>query len=90
MSPPLEKFEAPEGGYKFINGRGEEQDADAYIQEQELKLAEQAAERAKKQQQNPDPLFGPRPPRLVVDGDGEEEEEEEDGKEEEEGGRAES
>eukprot|EP00903_Cladosiphon_okamuranus_P009404 g8968.t1 len=69
ISPPLEKFEAPEGGYKFINGRGEERDADAYIQEQELKLAEQAAERAKKQQLNPDPLFGPRPPRPVDDDD---------------------
>lgn len=77
MSPPLEKFEAPEGGYKFINGRGEEQDADTYIQEQELKLAEQAAERAKKQQLNPDPLFGPRPTRPVDD-DGDDNEEEED------------
>eukprot|EP00752_Nemacystus_decipiens_P010604 g9442.t1 len=74
MSPPLEKFEAPEGGYKFINGRGEEQDADAYIREQELKLAEQAAERVKKQQQNPDPLFGPRAAKPRPGGDDDQEE----------------
>jgi len=67
MSPPLEEFSAPEGGYKFINGRGEEQDANAYIRAQELKLAEQAAARAKRQEENPDPLFGPRPPRGPVD-----------------------
>lgn len=60
MSPLLEKFEAPEGGYKFINGRGEEQDADEYIRVQELKLAEEANERMKQQEQNP--LFGPRSP----------------------------
>ncbi|CAM9383038.1 unnamed protein product [Scytosiphon promiscuus] len=58
LSPYLETYEAPEGGYKYINGRGEEQDADAYIQAQELKLAEEANERMKNQQQ--DPLFGPR------------------------------
>lgn len=58
MSPFLEKFEAPEGGYKFINGRGEEQDADEYIRVQELKLAEEANERMRQQEQNP--LFGPR------------------------------
>lgn len=67
MSPPLEKFTAPEGGFKFINGRGEEQDADAYIEAQELKLAEKAAARAHEQEQNPNPLFGPRPPRPVDD-----------------------
>lgn len=63
MSPLLEKFEAPEGGYKFINGRGEEQDADEYIRVQELKLAEEANERMKQQEQNP--LFGPRSPSPV-------------------------
>ena len=57
LSPYLEKFMAPEGGYKFINGRGEEQDADAYIQQSELKLAQQAAERMEQQKQNP--LFPP-------------------------------
>lgn len=78
MSPPLEKFEAPEGGYKFINGRGEEQDADAYIEAQERKLVEQAAARAEKQEQNPDPLFGPRPGRPADDDEEEEDEEEDD------------
>lgn len=69
MSPPLEKFSAPEGGYKFINGRGQEQDANAYIEAQELKVGEQAAARAKRQEENPDPLFGPRPPRGPADED---------------------
>lgn len=57
MSPYLEQYTAPEGGYKFVNGRGEEQDADAYILESELKLAQQAAERMEQQEQNP--LFPP-------------------------------
>lgn len=67
MSPLLEKFEAPEGGYKFINGRGEEQDADEYIRVQELKLAEEANDRMKQQEQNP--LFGPRSPPAAADED---------------------
>lgn len=57
LSPHLQLFPAPEGGYKFINGRGEEQDADAYIRESEIKLAQQAAERIAQQEQNP--LFPP-------------------------------
>ncbi|MEM7655539.1 MAG: hypothetical protein AAF399_05365 [Bacteroidota bacterium] len=60
MSPHLEAFKVPEGGYKFINGRGEEQDADAYIRAQELKEAQEATETKENQQQ--DPLFGPRSP----------------------------
>lgn len=67
LSPYLEMFQAPEGGYKFINGRGEEQDADAYIRAQELKLAEEANEKKEQQQ---DPLFGPRsPPTSEEDSD---------------------
>lgn len=45
MFPFLQEFTAPEGGYKFINGRGEVQDADEYIRNSEEKLAQQAAEK---------------------------------------------
>lgn len=65
LSPYLQKFEVPEGGYKFINGRGEEQDADEYIRESEKKLAQQAAQRAAQQQANP--LFPP--PFPPIDGE---------------------
>ncbi|CAM9180030.1 unnamed protein product [Discosporangium mesarthrocarpum] len=37
LFPFLKAFEAPEGGYKFINGRGEEQDADEFIRREEEK-----------------------------------------------------
>ena len=57
VSPYLEQFDAPEDGYKFINGRGEEQDAEEYIRESERRLAQQAAERAAQQEENP--LFPP-------------------------------
>lgn len=67
LSPFLEQFAAPEGGYKFINGRGEEQDADTYIKESEIKLAQQAAERMEQQEQNP--LFPPPFPAADEDPD---------------------
>lgn len=66
LSPYLEQFDAPEDGYKFINGRGEEQDAEDYIRESEHKLAQQAAERAAKLEQNP--LFPPMFPPIGEEG----------------------
>lgn len=43
LFPFLQQFTTPEGGYKFINGRGEVQDADEYIRNSEEKLAQEAA-----------------------------------------------
>lgn len=70
LFPYLQEFTTPEGGYKFINGRGEEQDADEYIRNSEKKLAQEAAERLMGHppiEPIVDPIPGPIPPDGLSD-----------------------
>lgn len=55
LSPFLEEYRPPEGGYKFVNGNGEVRDAEEFIREAEAQMAREA-------QDSPPPPPPPLPP----------------------------